>query len=136
MIVVTHQIARITFRTESDVLLPHLEKDPFARFRVGDVEPDVRNRIRQLDLDSLTLPPLDGKERECISCSVGFQQRWLEHSVFRSPEVRARLRACLDRPEMLSIDINWNGMTIRDFARSEFDLFYPPEKKERFAGPL
>ena len=136
MVVITHRIAGITFRTESDIPIPHLQQDPFKQFQVSDAEPDVRYRIHQLDLDSFTLPPFSENEIRCISVMAGFKQHWREHSVFRSPEVRTRLQACLNQPEKVNIDINWNGLYIRDFVRNEFDLFYPPERKELFAGPF
>ncbi len=134
MLVVTHQLAGITFRIESDVRIPYLHSELFERFWVGDIEPDVRYRIRQVGQGVLTLPPLDDEERRWISRCMGFKRRWLEYSIWRSPEVRARLRACLDLPEMVHIDINWNGLYIRNLARNEFDLFYTPEKKGRFLG--
>lgn len=133
---ITHQIAGIAFRTESDVLIPQLLGDPFARFRVEDGEPDVRYRIRQFDPDSLTLPPLDSKERERIVRSVGFPQRWLDNPLLRSPEIRASVRACLDRPELAHIGLRWNRAIIRNFARSELDFFYPPGERKSFAEPL
>jgi len=136
MFVLTHQIAGINFRTESDVLIPHLQESPFKRFRVGDVKPDVCHRIRRLDLHNLTLPRPDSKERERLSCCVGFQQRWLENPILRSPQVRARLHACLERPDKINFEIAARGVFIRDFASNELDIFYDPELKEYFAGPL
>jgi hypothetical protein len=133
---ITHRIADITFRTESDVLIPHLLENHFERFRTDDGKPLVRQRIRQLNLDSLTLPPLDSRERERIVRCVGFPQRWLDSAVFRSPEVRAVLRRCLDRPELVHIELAWNRAVIRNFARNEFDLFYPPEKRQDLVDPL
>ncbi len=136
MIVVAHRIAGITFRTESDVPIPHLLEDPFAWFQVGDGEPDVRQRIHQFDLDSLTLPPLNSEERERIIRSVVFPRRWLDNPIFRSPEVRAVVQRCLDRPELAHIELAWNRVMIRNFARNEFDLFYPPQKRKDFINPL
>lgn len=136
MIVITYRIAGITFRTESDVLIPHLQEDPFERFRGGDGEPDVHCRIRQFDPDSLTLPPLNSRERERIVRSMGFLQRWLDNPIFRFPEVRVVLQRCLDRPELVHIELAWNRAIIRNFARNEVDLFYPPDRRKDIADPL
>ncbi len=134
--VIIHQIAGITFRTESDVVVPHLLEHPFTRFRVGDGEPDVRYRIRQFDPEALTLPPLDGGERERILRSVIFPQHWLDSPLLRSPEIRASVRVCLERPDLAHIGLRWNRALIRNYARNELDLFYPPGERESFAEPL
>ena len=136
MIVLTHRIAGISYRSELDVLVPHIQRDPFERFRINNIKPDVLQRVRQFDPESYTLPRLDTKERECIVRSVGFPQRWVEHPVWGSPDIRAVLQRCLDRPELAQIELAWNRVIIRNFYRSEFDLFYPPEKRKGFADPF
>jgi hypothetical protein len=136
MIVVTHRIAGITFRTESDVCIPHLQEDPFERFRVNSDEFDVHYRIRQFDPDPPTLLPLSSQEREYIARSIYFPQRWLDNRIFRSPEVRAVVQRCLDHPELVHIALTWNRAVFRNFAYNEFEIFYPPEKRRDFADRL
>ncbi len=127
MIVVTHQIAGIVFRTESDAWLPCLHEEPFERFRVGDVGPDVRNRIHRVGEDSLTLPPPVGEEQERI---FHYTRGWpgrLASPLLRSPAVRATLQTCLERPEHVKAKFHKNWVIIHDFARRQLDLFYTPE---------
>jgi len=136
MIVATHRIADIIFRTESDVPIPHLQRPTFDQFRIGDVEPDVLHRIHYFELDSLTLPVLDREERERISRSVGLQRLLSQNPIFRSPVVRERVRVCLDHADQVYMRITGMGLVIYDFARNEFHYFFPSGVKEYFAGPL
>jgi hypothetical protein len=117
-------------------LIPHLLKDPFKRFRVANAEPDARYRIRQFSSDSLTLPPLDSKERERLIHTLGFPMRWLDSPIFRSPDVRAVVHRCLDQPDLVHISLAWNRAVFRNFARNEVDLFYPPERQQDIADPI
>jgi hypothetical protein len=132
----THRIAGITFRTESDVAIPHLREEPFKQFEVDNGEQDVRNHIRQYDPGDLTLPPMDEKEREALTRSVSFPRRWLANPIFCHPEVRAFVAYCLDHPELVHVSLAWNRAVFRDFARNELYLFYPPEKREDIADPI
>jgi hypothetical protein len=135
-LIITHRIAEITVRTESDVPVPYLLTEPFSYFRAGDGKPDVSLQISQFDPDHLTLPPLSNEERECIIHSVHFPQRWLDNPLLRSPAIRASVHACLARPELTHIGLRWNRAIVRDFLRNTLDFFYPPKEKSSFAGQM
>ncbi len=138
MIVLTHKIAGITFRMESEIQNPYFEQDLFEQFRVDDVRPDVCFRMRQLNSQDLKLPPLDKEERELVSHCIGFRQCWLDSPEFCSPEVRTILCDCLVQPEMVKIEIvrtgMFNGLFICNFATNNMDYFYPPENRRRLTG--
>jgi hypothetical protein len=134
MFVFTHQIAGITFRTESDVLLSSLQKYHFEKFRVGDaIEPDVRCRFRRVDPDSLTLPPLSAEERKRLYRYVLHPQGSPESPLLRSPVVRARLQAGLNQSEGVGLSLRHTTATIFDFARRELDTFYTPDQRDFLA---
>jgi len=120
-----HRIADVTIRTESFAPLPHLEGERFERFRVKQRKPDVWQRVHELDASSPSLPPLDAKERRQLVQCVAFAERWLESPVFRDAGVRAAARRCLDAPELSHLELAWNRVMVRNFARNELDLFLP-----------
>lgn len=128
MLVVTHRIAEITFRTESTARLPLLHYGgvfTFEPFRVeDDAVPDVRQRIRKVDLDTLTLPPLAAEERERLSYVAHCAPEALASPLLRAPAVRERLFASLDRPEQAVIHAYPDRVVVYDLARCELDLFY------------
>jgi hypothetical protein len=134
--IVVHQIAGITVRTESDVPIPYLLSDSFVQFQVDNVEPDVHCWIRQLDPDDTTPLPPQGKERAQILRTVGFPKQWLDKLILRSRQVRAVLQPCLEHPERVHIELRWNRAIIRDLARNEIDLFYPPSRRKDFSKPI
>jgi len=128
LIVVTHRIAGITFRTESEVSLPRLQEDPFERFRVGDdIVPDVCHRIRQLVVDYPSTPGLTGKEIEQLSARAHCSPGVLESLISRSSQVSDILRIWLTRSEQAYISLARDVVAIRNFVRAEFDIFYFPE---------
>jgi hypothetical protein len=133
---VTHQIAGVTFRTESDTPIPHLLALPFIRFQVDQKLPDVRYRTKQLDSSAMSLGPLSDDECESMVRMVGFPKQWLDKPFLRSPEIRARLRTLLDQPEMAHIDLRWNRVIIRDYVSNQLDLFYSPDKRADFSEPI
>jgi hypothetical protein len=128
MMVVSHRIGGITFRTESDAWLPRLEEEPFERFRVGDDDaPGVRHRIHRVALDSLTLdPPMEG-ERERLLRGTHVESGALDSPLLRSPAVRAWLRAGLDRPEQIRLWLYQDRVIGHDFSQRVFDFFYAEE---------
>lgn len=134
MITITHNAGSFKLQTESDIEIPHIKKHPFNMFCVEDSPSDICYRIREIDKKSLVLPPLNLKERELISACVDFKPNWMDYPVWRIPKVREILSRCLVRPEMVNININWNGLYVRNFKTNEFDLFYLPERKWRFSG--
>ena len=133
-VVVTHQIAGIVFRTESNSWLPRLQEDPFERFRVGDdAVPDVYHRIHKVEPHSQRLPPPTREEWEHLPPTEHHLLKELKSPLLRSPVVRTRLWASLKRPEQVTISLLRDLLIIRDFARRELDLFYTPEFDEHAA---
>lgn len=132
----THRIAGITFRTESDVPIPYLEKEPFTFFQIDPVAPDIRYRITQLDSQASALPPLDQNERKRIVRTVSFPRHWQDKLLLQSPAVRERVRVGLEQPELVHIGLAWNRAIIHNFARNEVDLLYPSEMAKDFSKPV
>ncbi len=128
MLVVTHRIAGITFRTESTARLPLLHYGgvfTFAPFRVEDnAAPDVCQRIRKVGLDALTLPPLTAGEQERLSHAAHCAPADLKSPLLRAPAVRARLFAALDQPGRAVVHVYPDRVVVYDLARCELDLFY------------
>lgn len=136
MIVVSHHIAGITFRTESNTWLPRLQEEPYERFRVGDDRtPDVRHRIRRVDADSLTLPSLPEKEREHLLRGVHVAPGAWDSPLLHSPAVLARLRANLDQPEQMGVWLYQDRALVNNFSCSVLDLFYT-EAYGEYKGPF
>jgi hypothetical protein len=129
--VVTHRIAGITFRTESNAWLPRLQEEPYERFRVGDdVEPDVRHRIHKVTPDSLTLAPPTGEEWERLSRCTRCDPGGLESPLLYSPMVRTRLCMGLERVEEIGVWLYPDRVIVHDFSQCVFDFFYTEEYGE------
>ena len=128
MIVVTHQIAGIIFRTESNGFLPRLQEEHFECFRVSNkIEPDVHHRIQKINPDSISLSSPVSEEQERISQNTHDSSDKLESPLLRYPAVRTRLKECLNRQNQVDIRFDRDQLTIRDFARRELDIFCMPE---------
>jgi len=128
MFVVDHQIAGITFRTESDAQIPGLLLSSRLRqFIVNNASPNVYHRYRSIAPDSLTLPVLSAKEIVLLNRCVCYTYEGFDSPLLRSPVVRERLRDCLNHPRQVGIELRHSSIAIFDFARRELDLFYAPE---------
>jgi hypothetical protein len=132
--VVHHRVAGITIRTESDVPMPLLEQTTFEGFRAEEGEADVRQYVRQCDPQGVPLPEPEGEERELLLRSIGFPERWLSKGILGIPDARAAIRAHLDHPEHVFIDVRWNRAVICDFLSNELVLLYPPEARDMIAA--
>jgi hypothetical protein len=120
-----HRIAGINFRTESNSPLPGFQEGLFEKyFRVSAGVPDVYHRIRKVPAESLVMPAPVGDERSSLSTCATYLSDGLESNLLRSPEVRGRLRACLNQRETVHIWLDKEIVIIRDFATRELDLFY------------
>lgn len=133
MFVLTHQIAGITFRTESDIRFPFLLANRFEQFRVRDTKPDVHHWIRSVDPDSLKLSPLSENEVESLSRCVRHPRESLESPLLRSPVVRTRLRSCLNQSEQIGFELHHSSVLIFDFARLKLEFFYASDLSEVLA---
>jgi hypothetical protein len=132
----SHRIADITFQTESDVNLPHILGPAFAQFQVENAPADVIYRIKGLDFRASALPPLTEEERKQILRVVGFPHQWLDRPVLNYPEVRKKIEACLENPEMAHIGLRWERAIVSNFSRNELDFFYPPKSRGDFSNSL
>ena len=125
--IITHRIAGIVLRVESEAWLPLLQDEPFALFRIDDVEPDVVVRIHRVSADSLTLPPPTGLERALLSNhTLGWPGR-LESRLLCSPPVRVMLQSWPERQSQVEAEICESWVIIRDFDRRTVDMFYLSE---------
>ena len=87
MATLTHRIAGITFRTETDVEALFVQNDFYGRFLVNGLKPDVHHRICGIDLETLTLSPFSQKDKERISRCVCLPDYDLDVPPLRSPVV-------------------------------------------------
>jgi len=133
MIVGTHRIAGIIFRTESTVWRPWLEEEPFERFRVDDnVVPDVRHRIHKLSTHSLAVDSLVRKEGQRLLRGVHLASVESESPLLGAPAIQERLRAAQeDRPAQVSAWVEPDHVIVYDFAHRTLDFFYT----EAYGGP-
>ena len=163
MSVLAHRIAGITVRTESDVEITPIQNESFRRFLTDASKPDVSHRIRGIDRNTLTLPPLGEKEKDLISrclfplyvgrgililppiltrkerehtsASVSLSQAALDVPLLQSPLVRSRLESCLTHPEQVGLALHIFSVVIHDYVHHTVDIFYPSERREVFEGP-
>lgn len=133
---VTHQIAGISFRFDTDVPIPYLQGKRFSKYETYISEPDIWYRFRVINPDTFSLSTLDDTERGQIMRTIGFPPRWVDKLIFRSPDIREVLQRCLKHPEQVLISLSWNRVIIRDYAVSHLDLFYPVERRMNFSTPL
>jgi hypothetical protein len=161
MFVLTHNIAGITFQTESDTKITCIQNDLFQKFLTRDSKPAVHQRICGISHDNLTLPPLTEKEKERISQFILFSyidrstltlppligkekvaitrclkypQNYLDIPLLRSPLVRERLECCLSHPKQVSVVLHIFSVVIYDYVNCTVDIFYPSERYEIFKG--
>jgi len=127
MIVTTHRIAGITFRTESDVWLPRLREGPYAPFRARSA-PDVRHRIHRIAGEDLSLAVPTATEREQLArvALLAAPEAW-ESPLLRSARVWSRLHEVLEQPDQVEVMIRHDLVLVRDFARHAIDCFYIEE---------
>jgi len=124
MEVVTHKIAGIVFRTESNTRLSWLQKDSFKQFLTDDATPAVRHFFSKIDLEPLRLSPLSTEEKKILFRQDGFCADWLKNPVLKCPQVRRRLKAFTGRPEEMEIRVGQNHVHIIDFSCNQLDIFY------------
>ena len=128
MILVTHQIAGIIFRTASNSYLPRLQEKHFERFRVSNkLEPDVSHRIQKINLDPTPLSFQASKKQKRIPNDEYDSSEKLESPLLCCPSLRARLQEFLDRQDQADIRFDKDQVTIRNFARRELDIFCSPK---------
>jgi hypothetical protein len=135
MITLTHRIAGITFRTETDVEALFVQNDSYDQFLVGGLKPDVYHRICVIDRETLTLPALSKKEKERISRCVCLPDDDLDVPPLRSPVVRDRLSSCLSRPEQMGLELYIFSVIIRDHVDRKIDFFYTSDCSEVLDDP-
>ncbi len=127
LIHVTHKIAGIIFHTDSNVWLPRLQDEPFEQFRVRDsCEPNVRQHLRIIDINSKTLLPPSQTDEICSS-----HDRYLPETqnspLLYSHEVRMKLCAYIERPEQVSVRIERDQVNIQDYGAREANRFCLPK---------
>ncbi len=133
---VRHNIAGAAVWTSSDIAIPYLTEDSFRLFESREPVADVWNFIQLVDLTTASLPGLTTLERDALSRSKSFPRRWLDSPVFQCQEVRDALDGMLTHLDQVDVELAWNRCILRDFARCEQYLFYPPERQRDFASPL
>ena len=128
MNVVTHDIAGIIFRTESNVPIPLIRKKSFNQFVVDNTKPDVIHHIYKLSPDSCKLPPLTLEEQKTLSCYANFSPSWMDKTLLRFLQVIENLRGLpiSSNGKVIGkeIYVDEHHVLIRDFERKRLDIFY------------
>ena len=135
MIAVTHCIAGVTFRTESNAWLPRLQEDPYTWFRIGDdAMPDVRHRIQKIPMDFPTQSPSAGQGQERAQMLHGaYLESWDENSpLLHSSIVQDRMHTAQEQPaQTVTIRVGSDRIIVCDFAHRVLDFFYAEEREDR-----
>lgn len=155
MFIIDHEIAGITFRTESDVEIISIKREFFDRFSIRGSNPDIYHRLHGIDQGNLTLSPLSPEEKSRFSVLsfpnfiapgtltlpnlriTSTHPEFLPRDplcvpLLQSPRVRSRLEACLDHPEQVVLELHMFSVVIRDSIRRVIEVFYPLERAELF----
>lgn len=120
MIILTHRIADIVFRTETNIRLPRIHDELFEKFRVpNDTPPDILQRILKLTSDQAA-------DDETASSGDVAQPASPRHAnpLLRFKPIAERVDACLRDTELVTLAIDEFQITIRDFSTLRFDYFY------------
>lgn len=137
MLAVTHRLAGVNFRIESDEnLLPHLGAGRFSLFEVSGVEPDVWFRFSHVDCTSRNLACFSRKELQALSLCRRFPGDDLEGPVLSAPAVRLALQSALAHPGSVSLELNPCSANVFDFAARTLSVFLasdgmPPNGRAR-----
>lgn len=125
LIELTHSIAGITFRTQSNARLPLLQDPPFTNYSRSDqVRPDVYQRIWKMTSDSDLTGPMMDETRRLLANHATCAEGALDSPLLRAVKVQARLEACLHDLSKLHIGLKPDEVVIRDFSSQEIDVFY------------
>jgi hypothetical protein len=128
--ILTHKIAGLVIRTESNARLSRLRNDPFNQFLTADISPDVHHSVCKVGMDSRSWSPLDRQEQEMLLRCNRFRPDWFEISILKCPQVRQRLSSFAGRFEELELWVGENFIYLIDFSCNRFDIFYT----EKYGG--
>jgi len=120
----THRLLDF-FYTEA--YAPRDDRGPEERLRTGDDGPPTRLfRMHEIELDSLTLPPLTEEEQVRFIRIAEISPRIIPKlALLRSPVVRARLQPGLDSVEKMQVFCYLDGLTVWSQTHNTVDYFYP-----------
>jgi hypothetical protein len=124
MTVTTHQIGGITFRTETNLPIPQLNKYVFTQFCSNDSEPHVHYRIHRTGFDEMNSSPPAREELMRFPHVLTFSKNGLESPLLRVPAVRAMILDCIHQPGEVKIFCDRNLVVFHDFIRKELSMFY------------
>ena len=125
MILFTHRIAGIVFRTEMNVRLPIIGAGPLEKFRINDRIPHVKQRIHKIvdggfssssHLTSKSGKPIDFDNLSSLPKS--------NHAVIEFPLVRDRLNTAMKSAGQMVVGIDDHQAIVKDYKRCELDFFY------------
>ena len=120
---VTHKIAGVVFRTESNRELPLLEGDPFKLFVTAGDSFDVHNSVCRVDFDPAAASLPREKWQETFYDGSRIPQDWLNNPFFKCPRVHERLNALPDDAAAGEIWVEEHYVYIYNFSRSRLDIF-------------
>ena len=124
---VTHKIAGVVFRTESNRELPLLGGDPFKLFVTAGDSFDVHNSVCRVDFDPAAASLPREKWQETFYDGSRIPQDWLNNPFFKCPRVRERLNALPDDAAAGEIWVEEHYVYIYNFSCNRLDIFYSEE---------
>jgi len=121
---ITHRIADIVYKTETDADIPSINKEPFSKFHIDSIVPDVSLKFHKVTKKDLNMPLPSGEEKMLLqSNTYGWAGR-LNNPILCSPIVRSKLQECIKKNENVKIQLYYNMVIIYHFDYIKIDLFY------------
>lgn len=132
MLILTHKIAGVIFRTELDTRISWFQSQRFEKFLIENTSPDVVQRYHGVSIDPLILPTLKKEQIKRLAPCIP-SPNWNTNTPFlRSPTVCTLLESRLNHSESVTIELKPSGVSIFDFSERELDFFYSLGEQEKF----
>lgn len=129
-------IGGINIEIKTDTPIPLIEQKIYRQFQSNKTIPHVSHNIIQHQLKQSVLPPLNEEECNILLRIVGFNSRWINNPILRSPQIREVISDCYKNPDLSYIEMAWNRIIIQNFAKNKFHYFYPLCSKYKFSNQL
>ncbi len=119
-----HTIGGVNFSTAFEEPIPGFEEAPYSSFAGEFGRPDVTHTLCRVTAEP-GRARLGESETGLLRTCRSFRPEWLENPILPSPAVRDQLRLSLRSPESdLDLSADEHHVSIRDFSKREFHLFY------------
>lgn len=132
-----HRIANLVIHHRWDIRIAYLESEAFQRFAIpSGSRADILFDVHELSPGSFTAPPLTPDERARLLQCPSIHEAMFDDWAWRSTVVRQALEPCLDHPQAVRFEGNWNGIFIRDYQEHHMTVLYPAHKSHIMTSEL